>query len=312
MVMCSVEHTGKLDKISPIIGLPRSPLYVAVTYRKSSKRSSWKTMAYVGPSSATYRCISCLAPAPAILKTTDGTFIKLLECCACGQIIDRYVECEKSIIFMDMMLQEITVYRHILYNADNFTPQFYMKLAVSLVLSEGYIRWTNFAHNLSAGNGIKNNEVYLYIMCLLTAIEIGIFGIIITVYSWIKLSYRTWSSIYNGLLLGQCGRLANIAAIIWYQGSSITFQGLVLIFIFISSIQSTRAALRIGKAESTLLVFTAFICSLYLSYILQPLIIRRSPYLGGRLPVLKYTHICKAEKSKPRTCDNSLLLTLCK
>ncbi|XP_053645362.1 uncharacterized protein Arv1 isoform X7 [Cherax quadricarinatus] len=270
--LCWPIHTGKLDKISPIIGLPRSPLYVAVTYRKSSKRSSWKTMAYVGPSSATYRCISCLAPAPAILKTTDGTFIKLLEC----------------------------------------TPQFYMKLAVSLVLSEGYIRWTNFAHNLSAGNGIKNNEVYLYIMCLLTAIEIGIFGIIITVYSWIKLSYRTWSSIYNGLLLGQCGRLANIAAIIWYQGSSITFQGLVLIFIFISSIQSTRAALRIGKAESTLLVFTAFICSLYLSYILQPLIIRRSPYLGGRLPVLKYTHICKAEKSKPRTCDNSLLLTLCK
>ncbi|XP_042206363.1 protein ARV1-like isoform X2 [Homarus americanus] len=193
----------------------------------------------------------------------------------CGQIVDRYVECEKSIIFMDMMLQEITAYRHILYNAENFTPQFYMKLAVSLVLSEGYVRWSNFAQNLSAGNGIKNNEVYLYIMCILTTIEIGIFGIIIVLYSWIKLSYRTWSHIYNSVLLGQCGRLANIAAIIWYQGSSIIFQGLMLAFIFISSIQSTRVALHIGRTESVLLVTAAFITSLCSSFVLHPLLINR-------------------------------------
>lgn len=43
-----------------------------------------------------------------------------LQQSACGKIVDRYVECEKSIIFMDMLLQEITVYRHILFNADNF------------------------------------------------------------------------------------------------------------------------------------------------------------------------------------------------
>ncbi|XP_045582060.1 protein ARV1 isoform X2 [Procambarus clarkii] len=221
---------------------------------------------------ARYLCISCLAPAPAILKTTDGTFIKLLECSSCGKIIDRYVECEKSIIFMDMMLQEITVYRHILYNANNFTAQFYMKLAVSLVLSEGYVRWTNFAQSLPPGNGIQNNEVYLYIMCTLTTIEIGIFGLVIALYSWLRLSYR-WLPLYNGLLLGQCGRLANIAAIIWYHGSSVCFQVLMLAFILISSIQSTRAALHIGRVECTVLVLTAFTSSLYASRTLQPLMI---------------------------------------
>ncbi|XP_071552943.1 protein ARV1 [Panulirus ornatus] len=220
-----------------------------------------------------YLCISCLTPCKALFKKTEGDFIKLLECSSCGQTVDRYVECEKSIIFMDMMLQEIAAYRHILYNANNFTPQFYMKLAVSLVLSEGYVRWTNFAQGLSAGNGIRNNETYLYIMCILTAIEIGVFGTIITIYSWVKFPNRTSPPTYNALLLGQCGRLANIAAIIWYHGSSIIFQGLMLAFIFISSIQSTRAALHIGRTECATLITVAFIISMYSSNALQPLLI---------------------------------------
>lgn len=43
---------------------------------------------------------------------------------SCGQTVDHYVECEKSIIFMDMLLQDIAVYRHILFNADNFVSIF--------------------------------------------------------------------------------------------------------------------------------------------------------------------------------------------
>ncbi|KAK8390941.1 hypothetical protein O3P69_016949 [Scylla paramamosain] len=220
------------------------------------------------------RCITCLTPAKALFKKSDGDFIKLLECPSCGQTVDRYVECEKSIIFMDMLLQDIAVYRHILFNADNFEPQFYVKLAVSLLLSEGYVRWSTLTHTFAPATGIKDNEVYLYIMCLLTAVEFGVFGAIIMLYSWIRFRDRIeLSSLYNGLLLGQYGRLANVAAIIWYQSPSLIFQGLVLVFIIISTIQSTRAAMNTGRCESSLLVITATIISTSSSYILQSYLI---------------------------------------
>lgn len=35
------------------------------------------------------------------------------------------------------------------------------------MLSEGYVRWSNLAQNLATGNGIMNNEVYMYIMCFM-------------------------------------------------------------------------------------------------------------------------------------------------
>ncbi|XP_045128104.1 protein ARV1-like isoform X1 [Portunus trituberculatus] len=216
------------------------------------------------------RCITCLTPAKALFKKSDGDFIKLLECPSCGQTVDRYVECEKSIIFMDMLLQDIAVYRHILFNADNFEPQFYVKLAVSLLLSEGYVRWSTLTHTFAPAAGIKDNEVYLYIMCLLTAVEFGIFGAIILLYSWIKFHDRIeLSSLYNGLLLGQYGRLANVAAIIWYQSPSLIFQSLVLVFIIISTIQSTRGAINTGRCESSFLVITATAISTSSSYIFQ-------------------------------------------
>ncbi|XP_042886241.1 protein ARV1-like [Penaeus japonicus] len=220
-----------------------------------------------------FLCVSCTSPAKALVKKTDGNFIKLLECPSCGALVDRYVECERSIVFMDMILQDITVYRHILFNADNFASQFYIKLAVSLMLSEGYVRWNNLAQNLGAGNGIMNNEVYMYIMCFMAFVELGMFGLVILGYSCLKHSCPKKLPVFNAVLLGQCGRLANLAAIIWYPGSSITFQVLMLVFVFVSSVQSTRAALCLGKIESFLLMTVAFSSSMISCHKLQPILL---------------------------------------
>ncbi|XP_064079074.1 protein ARV1-like [Macrobrachium nipponense] len=228
-----------------------------------------------------YICINCTSVTRAIYKKSDGNFIKLLDCDICGQPVDRYVECEKSIIFMDLVLQDMAAYRHILFNADDFTPQFYTKLALSLMLSEAYVRWVDFAENLSVGNGIRNNEVYLYIMCLVAASEIGMFGIIIWLYSTLKYWNKGSIQIYNACLLGQCGRLANIAAIIWYQSSSLIFQVLMLAFVLVSSIQSIRAALNIGRVESCLIITTAFVIGYSAARILEPLLINTYQYYYG-------------------------------
>ena len=45
-----------------------------------------------------------------------------------------------------------------------------MKLAVSIILSEGYLRWNSLAGHLYVDPVIKDNEFYLYVMCFTAAI----------------------------------------------------------------------------------------------------------------------------------------------
>jgi len=214
-------------------------------------------------------CITCTEPTREIYRRTYGNFIKLQECVSCGTDVDPYVECEKSIVLMDLVMNKIAVYRHILFNAENFSAQFYMKLAVALVLSEGYIRWISLTETKAFIGGIKNNEYYLYILCILAAIEFGVFGFIIKIYSLLKRSDRLRSSVYQATLLGQSGKLANIAAIVWETSTNIAFQVLLAIFILISSIQSIRAALQIGHLESSFIVVLALACSVFASHSMQ-------------------------------------------
>lgn len=38
----------------------------------------------------------------------------------CGKVVDHYVECERSIIITDVLLQEASAYKHVLYNASDY------------------------------------------------------------------------------------------------------------------------------------------------------------------------------------------------
>ncbi|XP_066964302.1 uncharacterized protein [Macrobrachium rosenbergii] len=114
------------------------------------------------------------------------------------------------------------------------------------------------------------------------------FGIIIWLYSTLKSWSKGSIQIYNACLLGQCGRLANIAAIIWYQSSSLIFQVLMLSdlsFLFPSIIQYKSfllsAALNIGRVESCFIITTAFVIGYSAASILEPLLINTYQYYYG-------------------------------
>lgn len=50
----------------------------------------------------------------------DVNLAKLNAFClkkGCGSVVDKYVECDNMLIFLDLMLQKIPAYRHVLYNS---------------------------------------------------------------------------------------------------------------------------------------------------------------------------------------------------
>ncbi|XP_076041011.1 ACAT-related protein required for viability 1 [Oratosquilla oratoria] len=219
-------------------------------------------------------CIHCSMQADCLYKQTNGNLIKLIKCAGCGNVVDRYVECERSIIFMDMVLQEQSAYRHILFNAADFARSFYMKLALALLLSEGYVRWTAYADTVSPNNGIRSNELYFYIMCALVTFEYCIFCLVILLYTKWRASSRVSLPLMHGLLLSQYGRLSNLAAIVWHQTGAMSFQVLLTLFLLVSCTQILRVVCRYQMVESIMLAVVALVTSKTTNSYLQPLALK--------------------------------------
>ncbi|KAF2356815.1 Arv1 protein [Trinorchestia longiramus] len=121
-----------------------------------------------------YRCIVCLAETPTLYKTAADQYIKLSECARCGEVVDRYVECETSVVIIDMMLLDISAYRHILHNSSFATSvEGLVKAMACLALYGGYYSWASLSSSTSAPpaarHGAYSQETVFYCTCLLAA-----------------------------------------------------------------------------------------------------------------------------------------------
>lgn len=81
---------------------------------------------------STIVCVQCGKPAESIYKEYSAGNIRLSRCVSailflssphrvsgqqyCGNIVDKYIEYETLLIFIDMVLHRLEVYRHVLFN----------------------------------------------------------------------------------------------------------------------------------------------------------------------------------------------------
>lgn len=76
-----------------------------------------------GPRAADlYVCVHCGSPAGDLYQQV-GQEIRLLQCKACGQNVDHYIEFEILLVLIDLQLFREAVYRHILQNRFAGEPQ---------------------------------------------------------------------------------------------------------------------------------------------------------------------------------------------
>ncbi|CAN7038520.1 unnamed protein product [Brassica oleracea var. botrytis] len=65
-----------------------------------------------------YRCVGCGLRKSLFIQYSPGN-IRLMKCGNCKEVADEYIECERMIIFIDLVLHRPKVYRHVLYNEIN-------------------------------------------------------------------------------------------------------------------------------------------------------------------------------------------------
>ncbi|TKR87348.1 hypothetical protein L596_011759 [Steinernema carpocapsae] len=61
-------------------------------------------------------CINCDSPSSSIYQEYSKDVIRITECKKCGEIVDKYVEYDIVLVIMDLTLQYISAYRHLLIN----------------------------------------------------------------------------------------------------------------------------------------------------------------------------------------------------
>lgn len=62
-------------------------------------------------------CIECLGPVKSLYTVYSNKHIQLTDCPNCQNVVDKYVEIDNVILFIDLLLLKPGAYRHLVYNS---------------------------------------------------------------------------------------------------------------------------------------------------------------------------------------------------
>ena len=98
-----------------------------------------------------------------------SNILKLMLCSSCGQVADKYIECDGPLLLIDLALQSKEAYRHVLFNG-GYSPLI-VRMALLTLICDGYIEW---AHSTFPGEFFEE-EYEFYMMCLKIVIGLYLF-----------------------------------------------------------------------------------------------------------------------------------------
>ncbi|VDO28742.1 unnamed protein product [Heligmosomoides polygyrus] len=61
-------------------------------------------------------CVNCMEPAVSLYQRYSEGVIRLSDCKGCGEVVDKYVEYDTMLVVIDLIIHNISAYRHLLYN----------------------------------------------------------------------------------------------------------------------------------------------------------------------------------------------------
>uniref|UniRef100_A0A1I7Z3Y5 Protein ARV n=1 Tax=Steinernema glaseri TaxID=37863 RepID=A0A1I7Z3Y5_9BILA len=214
------------------------------------------------PHSNKFLCINCNAPSSSLYQEYSKDVIRITECNRCGELVDKYVEYDDVLLIMDLILQYIGAYRHLLNNT-NFKGN--LRLAVIFIFCGAYNKWIDRrAIHGEALSHIYDLEWNFYECLILTIIEFLVFDATILGVAYFidkeKDGERLWF-ITKCSLTGFYGNVFVLLSIVWQLHREWTYRILTQIFILFSHVQvhrtifsgrSTTAALALICASTVL------------------------------------------------------------
>jgi len=203
-----------------------------------------------------YSCIECGEPAECLYKQYRSNGLKISYCTRCEHPVDKYIEYDATIIFLDALLQKQAAYRHIIFNG-GFKAIW--KLGVVCLLCDTFTRWTRCS--LTS----RGAEQDLYTIAFISVLETFIFYCGILCLSVLLQNVESsvkkvsCSSTVDAVMVGSYGQLLAIAALIW--GNSYISTMLIVALTIISQVQAYRAISMASMFSATVVIAGGTLCS---------------------------------------------------
>ncbi len=134
--------------------------------------------------------------------------IRLRSCAICkAAVLDKYVEYDGAIVLIDLLLQRLEAYRHVLLN--NLQSAVILKMGLlTVIFSDGYMGW----YALPDSGEFFEQEFLFYEMCAKAAIGLLAFIAVCLTASTFRHGHDV-SAV--GLVLAYSVRFLNLAAFLW-------------------------------------------------------------------------------------------------
>ncbi|KHN75661.1 Protein ARV1 [Toxocara canis] len=149
-----------------------------------------------GHRKARYVCINCGAPSRNLFRQFDGGAIRLTACKICKKPVDKYIEYDIVLVIIDVTLQYLGAYRHVLLNREFHV---YHKLFTVFVLCDAYKKWIEW-RSASTTDKVYDLEWKFYECLLQSVTEMFAFFVVI----FISAAHSKRSSQFRRILESTC------------------------------------------------------------------------------------------------------------
>ncbi|XP_056632988.1 protein ARV1 isoform X1 [Diorhabda sublineata] len=224
-------------------------------------------------------CINCGNTVKSLYKEYSSTVLKLTECDNCKNIADKYVEYDAVIVIIDLILLQMTAYRHVLLNSEfrNF-----WKLSIGLIILETYMTWIlskefpierpiREIHNISTFNeaDIYLDDIKFYEMSLNTILGF-ISYIIVTfsltgIYSYLRKTDKiSLITVSKAVCLSSSGIFLILPSLIWDTQINEFHILFVSLYTTLSQLLAHKAITNSEKIWSLVVVFLSNLVKMYI------------------------------------------------
>ncbi|CAI2337229.1 unnamed protein product [Caenorhabditis sp. 36 PRJEB53466] len=207
-----------------------------------------------------FACINCQEISTSLYRKYAEGVIRLTECDKCGEVVDKYIEYDVVLVVIDLMLQYVQAYRHLLLNVRIQRPE---RLFVIFWLSHAAEVWIR--ERSSEDSTVLAEQEWIFYRCLLlSALEIYSFVTIIFIYAFWKGKRSGFRHLVGSTLLGYYGKKKRLISFVFCLSHRISYQIVMQIFLLASHYQVQRVLF--PKVSSTDNIFVVLIAKTFSTY----------------------------------------------
>lgn len=171
-------------------------------------------------------CVECATPVERLYTYYSKDNIRATTCNHCGAFADKYIECDDTIVLLDLLLLRATALRHVVFNSFNGPPDFLglypqvRRLIILVTLFDVYLQWAQLEKN-SDPQALKFTAEYsafvLYGFFLMSCfLDTLVVHFVVRLLARRLLGWKEPAIISKAVLIGSSSKLLPILTFIWY------------------------------------------------------------------------------------------------